>query len=78
MHFAIDNNHVLNIGRDADFCGLKREFGLNDMVLGNVPEPKIVYFPKLASSVSRVQRLWEGGGIKSEETRNVESANEEK
>jgi hypothetical protein len=78
LHFAIDDNHVLNIGRDADFCGLNREFGLNDVVLGNVPEPKIVYFPELASSVSEVQRPWEGGRTESQETRNAESADEVK
>jgi hypothetical protein len=77
LHFVVDDSHVLNIDRDADFCGQNREFRLNDVVPGNVRELKIMYILELALSIAGVQCPREGGGTKSEGTRNAESTDEE-
>ena len=69
LHFAVDDSHILNIGRDVDFCGQNKEFKLNNVVLGNVLEPKIVYILELALSIAEVRCPREGGGTKSEGTR---------
>jgi hypothetical protein len=50
LQFAVDDSEVLNIGRDAEFTGLNREFGNNDVVPGIVPDPKPVYIPNLSEN----------------------------
>jgi hypothetical protein len=44
MQFAVDDSKVSNIGHDADFLGLRREFGNNNLVLGNAPDLEIVTY----------------------------------
>jgi hypothetical protein len=48
LQFAVDDSEILNIGRDAEFTRLNREFGNNDIVPGIVPDPKPIYIPDLS------------------------------
>jgi hypothetical protein len=47
LQFAIDDSDVLHIGRDADFVGLSREFGNNNVFHGVIPDPEVVYIPEM-------------------------------
>jgi hypothetical protein len=58
LQFAIDDSDVLHIGRDADFVGLSREFGNNNVFHGVIPDPEVVYIPEM-----RQWELWKNSRL---------------
>jgi hypothetical protein len=48
LEFTADDSEVLSIGNDSDFDGLIWEYGENDVVPGEVPEPEDVFIPEVS------------------------------
>jgi hypothetical protein len=67
LQFVVDDSEVLNIGRDAEFHGLNRDYGYNGVLPENAPEPEVVYIPERAKHGTTFQHVVENVGNGSDE-----------